>query len=399
MNEHRGTGGDSCTTFSGRGCVRLRGVWLVGLLVALLAAVPALAATPPLGLYDDLSGATIAAAKWQPLEFVREIRNGKLVSILRAAGPSGDYSNTSLLTNPTTIQSLQADARLNAYTAPPGGTVRVRVAGYFYNDGTAGTGSTGDVAAQVFLLGNSSGVEIRYGAFKCTNTDCSTSIDVIQSTLVNAGVLGEAHTLGVAWDGSVFTFTVDGVPTVVDPRPVAPVAGAPRTLEKKVGTRITTAGAGGEGYVAGDFENVYVNGVLYDNFDGAPYSGPHLDPTKWANLEFVQEIQGGRVVSKAATAGPAGNVVRSRLHPVNRNAVTEMQADVTVTEFQASSGSVHAQLNGSFYNDGSSTGANDFTGEVEAYMQIVSFAGGQLIGRFHADRCTDSQCNNSSLLS
>ncbi len=351
-----------------------------------------------LSLYDDFPGSTIDASKWQNLEIVREIRSGKLVSILRATGPPGDYSNTSLLTNPTTIQSLQADVRLNAYTAPPGGTVRARVVGYFYNDGTAGSSSTGDVAAQVYLLGTSSGVEIRYSAFKCTNADCSTSTDVVPSTLVKAAGLGETHTLGVAWDGSVLTFTVDGAATVVDPRPVAPVAGAPRTLEKKVGTRISIARAGGEGYVAGDFDNVYVNGVLYDNFDGPPYSGPHLDPARWASLEMVQEIADGRLVSKIGYAGVAYTWRANFERFVNQNAVTALRTDVTVTALQSNNSSAKVQIGGSFYNDGASTGVDDPTGDISGGFHVYSTNGGPLTVSFIAARQPSAQSSQLSIL-
>ncbi len=403
--------GSSFNGWSGEGCSGL-GTCTVSLtqarsVTARFTAIPPL---PTLSLYDDFSGSTIDAAKWQSLEIVREIGGGKLVSSLRASGAPSRANNELNFANPTAIQSFQADVRLNSYSSPAGGATRVRLNGSFYSDSTGPKPAgdfTGDVLGQLYLFGASGGVDIRYRVVKCTIPDCSSGTIVVPETTVQAAALGESHTLGIAWDGAQFTFTVDGVsqppvnpadcskyPTTCQPI-INPFPNVPFKL---LGTQVQFAGAGGVGSVAGDFDNVYVNGVLYDNFDGPPYSGPRLSSAKWADLELVREIQGGHLVSKVAVAEPAGNVGRSRLFPVNQNAVASMQADVRVTEFQSNSGWVRAQLTGSFYNDGSSTGANDSTGEVEAYMQIASDTGGQLYTRFYAARCTDSQCNTSTVL-
>ena len=360
-----------------------------------------------LALYDDFSASQIDAAKWQEREFVREIRGGKLVSILRTATYPHNVSNSIGLANPASIHSHRADVRLNAYTLPPGGgQARVRLQGAYYSDGTIGAGQTGDIVAQVFLEGTGSGVNIRYSVFRCSDSTCSTGTDVVPTTTVKAAALGETHTLGIAWSAGVFTFSVDGVDTIVNPADCSTyptcqrvVSATPNVPYRSLSTRLGIVAPGGEGYVAGDFDNVYVNDTLYDTFEGAPFSGPHLLPAKWANLEFVLEPQGGRLVTRAATAGPAGDVVRSRLRPVNRNVVTSMQTSVTVTEFQSSSGgSVHVQLAGGFYNDGSSTGGGDYTGDIEGWMRIISQNGGPLTAQFYSARCSDSQCNTNTVL-
>jgi len=351
-------------------------------------------AATPMSLYDDFSGGTIDPAKWQNLEAVREIRNGRLVSTLRVGGPPWNPENNLHFINPTAIQSFQADVRLNAYTPPPGGHVKVRLEGSYYNDGTGGPGNlTGDVLAQLYTRGDSTGVSIKYQVIKCLIPTCmglNGATVLVGPTTVKPAALGEVHTLAIAWDGSVFTFTVDGTATVVDPKPLQPIVRAtPNVPFKLLQSQIFIGGAGGEGYVTGDFANVQVNGAAYDNFTGSL-----IDPTKWADLEFVQDVQNGQLVSKTGWVGAAGTSSRNRLRPTNQNAVTAMQGDVTVTAFQSTNSYVDAQLDGAFYNDGASTGGTDATGNVRGFMRISSTNGGSLTAEFHTYRCSDPQCNS-----
>lgn len=355
-----------------------------------------------LSLYDDFSAGAIDATRWQNLEVVREIRNGKFVSSLRGAGPPPFLSNDLVFPNPSVIQSFQAEVRLNSYTPPPGGSSRVGLRGTYYNDGTAGSGSTGDVQAQLYLQGSSGGVDIRYRVFKCTNADCTTSTEVVPATTVQSAALADVHTLGIAWDGAVFTFTVDGVsqppvnpadcsryPTTCQPI-VNPVPNVPFKL---LGTQVQLAGAGGEGHVAGDFDNVIVNGILHDDFNTRL-----INVAKWLTLELVREVADGRFVSKVAAAGTAGTAVRNRSRFLNQNAVTALRADVRVTTFLSASSFVQARLAGSFYNDGASTGGDDFTGDVEGFIRIFSNNFGPLTAQFLVDRCNDPQCSTATTL-
>jgi len=347
-----------------------------------------------LSLYDDFSSGAIDPAKWQNLEIVREIRNGKLVSILRAAGPPGTITNNLEFGNPEGILSFQADVRLNSYTAPVGGSVLVRLRGSLYNDGSPASGAAGDVHAVLFIRGASEGIDIRYQVYRCTNADCSTISDVIPATPVKSVGLGETHTLGIGWDGAVITFTVDEAATVVDPTLVQPrVKSTPNVPEKALGTQVIIAGAGGIGSVAGDFADVLVNTILYDDF-----SGPQLEAGRWATLDFVQEVADGHLVSKVAVAGPVGTRLRNRQQFANQNGVTGARADVTVTAYQSSKSSVQVRaLAGSFYNSGESTGPSDATGDVEALLRISSATGRALTVEFLTNRCMDAQCSATTL--
>ncbi len=371
------------------------------ILVCVLAE-PMIGHAATLSLYDDFPAGVIDATRWQNLEVVREIRedtpgdgNGKLVSSLRGAGPPPFLNNDLVFPNPSVIQSFQAEVRLNSYTPPAGGSSRVQLWGSFYNDGTAGPGATGDVQAQLYIQGSGSGVDIRYSVSKCTNADCTTTTDVIPETTVKSAALKEVHTLGIAWDGALFTFTVDGAATVVDPQPIQPVVDStPNAPEKALGTQLHIVGPGGTGSVAGDFDNVIVNGILHDDFNNTRI----INVAKWLSLELVREITGGHFVSTVAAAGSVGTAVRNRSRFLNQNAVTAMRADVTVTTFLAASSFVQARLAGSFYNDGASMGGDDLTGDVEGFIRIFSNNFGPLTAQFLADRCNDPQCNTAKTL-
>jgi hypothetical protein len=126
------------------------------------------------------------------LEFVREIRGGRLVLKIRGTGPPGALANRLQFSNPGAIQSLQADVRLNAYTEPEGLRAAIALSGSFYSDGTGSPGSeVGDVLANIGLIGDSSGVTVYYLVFKCTNADCSSWTELTRAT-VKAAALGRS---------------------------------------------------------------------------------------------------------------------------------------------------------------------------------------------------------------
>ena len=124
------------------------------------------------------------------------------------------------------------------------------------------------------------------------------------------------------------------------------------------------------------------------------------NPTNHA-LALVQFAYG----STADNVGLApGNTTRLRLSQ-NPNAIVLLQADVTIQSVltQPSAANMNngprarAQLHGAFFNDGTSSGPGDETGDIFATIQMVqdSLTGLQTIEAFFS-RCTDSECNNST---
>jgi photosystem II stability/assembly factor-like uncharacterized protein len=265
----------------------------------------------------------------------------------------------------------------------------MRLRGNYYNDGTSGQGAMGDIRAQLYLRGSTNGVDILYNVYKCTNAGCSASTDVIPSTTVKTATVGEIHTLGIAWDGAQFTFSVDEFPVIVDPRLAQPVVNStPNVAGKVLSAQLEIVSAGGTGFVSGDFGNVRVNNAMYDDFSGA-----RLDPAKWGNLEIVREPAGGRLALKRAWSGAAGTYGSILQRFNNEKAVTALKGSVTVGAVQSANGFAETWMGGRFYNNGASTGSGDARGDTGGWIRVYSNNGGPLMVNFVVFCCEDAQCN------
>ena len=82
------------------------------------------------------------------------------------------------------------------------------------------------------------------------------------------------------------------------------------------------------GFIKANFDNVYVNGTLYDNFDG----GNQMDSNKWKELEIVRTIESGKFVSKLRRVGTSAS---NSLTFVNPKMINSFQADVTLQEYSS----------------------------------------------------------------
>ena len=151
--------------------------------------------------------------------------------------------------------------------------------------------------------------------------------------------------------------------------------------------------------------------TLYDDFNVKP-----INPAKWSgsegsagpaapNTETARKLAGkqlsisltlwGRTDSNTGNAGNQSN----RLAVTNPVPVTTIQADVTVKSAKVvgcaantTSTRARAQVLGAFFNDGTSTGAGDRTGDIIAGTQSVrdSLLGDRIEG--FITRCTNAGC-------
>ena len=157
----------------------------------------------------------------------------------------------------------------------------------------------------------------------------------------------------------------------------------PRTAIRKIATAVVVAA--GAIVVLGGVGHAQLK--LYDDFNA-----PGIDPDKWIgtesfaaplnpNTEAARLIRGGALRVKLTTYG---NTDSNRGYPIGRfglalpnpGAVTAMAAKVTVrqadTEDCANNlapSRARAHLIGIFFNDGSSTGPEDRTGDIGAAIQ------------------------------
>jgi hypothetical protein len=155
--------------------------------------------------------------------------------------------------------------------------------------------------------------------------------------------------------------------------------------------------------------------VLYD-----PFTAKHIDPEKWSgaegfaaprnpNAEAVRVILGGALRVQLTTYGnmsanSEAQHGRFGLALANPDPVTAMAAQVTVLSAEAEDcadnpavSRARAQLLGFFFNDGSSMGPNDRTGDILAGMNKDLDRDGRSIVAF-ISRCMDASCTSSPTL-
>jgi hypothetical protein len=157
--------------------------------------------------------------------------------------------------------------------------------------------------------------------------------------------------------------------------------------------------------------------TLYDNFDSPP-----IDPARWHGsqnqpgasapmTETSRQIVEGKLHLKLVDYGETTSdvgIAPSGIQALRVNdpsSVTAMQADVTVQNAvtqacaaNASTGQARAGIFGTFFNDGSSTGPNDETGDIGVLFELRQRSGGTKIIRASITRCEDRGCDNSTNL-
>jgi len=152
--------------------------------------------------------------------------------------------------------------------------------------------------------------------------------------------------------------------------------------------------------------------TLYDDFNKKP-----INPAKWSgsegsagpaapNTEAARKLAGkrlsisltgwGRTDSNTGNGGSQSN----RLGVTNPGPVTTIQADVTVKKAtvvgcsaNTTSTRARAQVIGGFFNDGTSTGPGDRTGDIYAGIQSTrdSLLGNPI--EAFINRCTNANCS------
>ncbi len=221
-----------------------------------------------LTLYDDFSSGAIDSATWTELVdsacTTLSAATGALVTEQTFTGATSHCGVA--FPSPTAVTAFSADVTVTQYTVTAG-SIRARLNGFFFNDGTlpnaGGTDRRSDIFAQIRMINfaAATGVgNVEAWIVRCTVADCSTSDTLHLETLTNAK-LGETHTLYMAWDGgTVFTFQVD----VLSPRafdtttPSNPVGPAPNAGPTNGPTRqVKTSGSVSPfGTINATFDNV-----------------------------------------------------------------------------------------------------------------------------------------------
>jgi hypothetical protein len=162
-------------------------------------------------------------------------------------------------------------------------------------------------------------------------------------------------------------------------------------LEQRVVQMVTDPETGGTITIGGNLARSSVF-VRYTPRAGVPllpyddFTSATIDSTKWSGHEFVRRVNGGVFESALRRVGSSGS---NTLTFVNEDAVTAIQADVTVTEVNNNGAAARARVVGDFYSDGTAGGG--YTGDVIAGTEILH-NGSSLVISFFAVRCNDINC-------
>jgi len=338
--------------------------------------------------YDDFHEDTIDRTRWQNLEFIRQIKDGKLEVVNKRYGSAGN--NWLEFKDPNEVHSIEAEVTVTEVTADDA-NVRARIAGFFYNsiyeESEPGNGQEGEVWIQVGIRDTGSGLVAYYGVARCDDADCNALTGFLGGDIGPVN-LNEPNTLSVVWNETVneITFGLDTsfvtTPGPTDP-PLPPVRSQPKYPFKAIGARVEpTGGSDSGGYIAATYDDVYRNGSFHDGFGAAM-----IDYTKWNSWEFVRRVTDGVFESAVARWERNGD---NHLNFLDVGAITAFQADVTVKEVINNGASPRARVSGAFYNDG--TSGEGYTGDILAGAAI-RHEGTQLRAICWVSRCTQPDCN------
>jgi hypothetical protein len=222
-------------------------------------------------LYDDFSSSIIDEAKWTDYELVREISGGELRSAVRSSsGNNSSIFNRLAFVDPSSINVIQAKVTPVAYENEEGLNIVARIGGNYFNDGTPGGGSLGEVGAEVFIGGFNGEANPAAGWAVWTYADFEGN----HPTLIETGnfskpiSLGDTYTLLIGWTGSNFIFRIDDEEARYVP---ATAINPPNEPWKEIATRIMTP-AGKEAMMEALFDHVMVAASCCPYIDVNPLS-------------------------------------------------------------------------------------------------------------------------------
>ena len=324
-------------------------------------------------LYDDFSGNYINPQKWNQHELVIKVANGKLLSKVGNSADVDDVRNITVFQNPASIDIIECDVIVFQAVLDTGTNSQsvARVDGRFYNTLNDGT-EKGDIWAGVFIGDQGNGIEAWWEVWEAIDDNGDSWEEKKIETLVVPGLAyGQPYKVKIDYDGNNnFTFSVHGVSGSFTGLARQAAANAPY---KGLETVVYTDNGAGNGFVSASFDNVYINSQAsaYDEF-----STTHLDQTKWQNLEFVREIENGKVRLMSHSTGERENALIgfSEISPY-----VEATVKIKNNSMIDPGDRGIARISGYFYNDTYGPGDhNEYEGNVWAAININYYGDGTL---------------------
>lgn len=342
-------------------------------------------------LLDDFSDAHLDPGKWQGrywegegLEQVRMISGGKLVSKIR--GPADNrlrlHQNKVPFVNPNNISSMSAKVAI--IDAQDSGDIEIVASwleGFFYND------SAESVWAGLCLEYDASGYYAHAHVLSRSGFD--------QVIYFNMNIIkGHEYNLSINWDqNNKFTFTVMDGNITENHIIIGPANQGVSTSEYKAlvtSYQLAENGSAGVGSMHATFDDVYINGLLYDNF-----STVKLNPSKWRSDEVVREIRNGKVQFNLANNGMTE---KSQLDLILDEAYSSdlFKADVTFASGNSFGAGTYGyiRLTKDGYYSAKPPG-NDEDGAIYGNVVIEQRPGNQFSPKVALWYCNDSVCNST----
>ncbi|HHD56972.1 MAG TPA: hypothetical protein ENK89_04765 [Desulfobulbaceae bacterium] len=204
---------------------------------------------------------------------------------------------------------------------------------------------------------------------------------------------GTEYTLSIEYDNDhTFTFSATDGQQTESKDVVGPTKEADTDADHYLGleTNIIGGGTVGGGFIHATFDDVMVNGSLYDDFS------TRLDAGKWPEGEIVREIRDNKLQMNVDNFGGQPTVT-NQIYLADQYVTNYFQADVTVSSQSTYVNDTYgeAAVYGCFYNtkyDG--TGYNGNDGEFWAGTTVSQNASGQLQVQAWAGQYNNSQSNS-----
>lgn len=343
-----------------------------------------------IALYDDFSADRIDSAKWDQIEFVREVDPVQKKLVSKVATETGGRRNRTLFANSSSISAIEALISVAETSLDTGNNTSAfaRIDGFFYNTQPSG-GVTGDVWASVRIVERGNGLEADWSIEELLDENYSSWATIASGTLIDSGTLeyDTEYKATIEYNeiNNSFTFSVAGTSILIDasqlPSRQRPASGP----DKYFTIGMDSDSQNGVGYIHATFDDVYINnqGTAYDTFDAAP-----LDQTKWQHLEFVREIEDGKL---RLTAHSKQNTESTSLYFAGFQPYLEATVTVKSDSWINSGAKGRTRIDGFFYNDTYQPSQyNGREGDVWAQVYIDYYDNGTIEAKCFAERVMDA---------
>jgi hypothetical protein len=391
-------------------------------------------------LHDSFKDTAIDGTKWLNGAFTRGVSGGAAVlgvdvTNMRARSIRNDQytSQISVVTGGQRVTTLQADVAVPAATAFRTGAGMIRASvRLFYSPPSqrlSFPGANKDLlVAEVGLLDDGNGLKAYRQFTHCDDASCATftTSGIAVNDPAGFAPVGTGHQVGASaaydttytlsasldevtgifhWSIAGGSFGTPGVSGTANPAAyLAATPGWAGVLLAGTGFQVAQVSAraqdngagGGSAGITGRFDNVLVGfndglATAYDDFSGtAGNSGPtEMSTAKWNPAGAVRlGPAGGSLLVESGAPAPSASIPSgiNWSEPVGLNTLL---ADVAIESYVPGSGGLFAGFSGRFYNDGSSSRADDATGDIHVNFGLQANGGTAF---FFIGRCPNPTC-------